>query len=548
MGVSPLRFRDKLSKMEPEEIWKQYCSFLDLSMEQYMGIQFRLLEEQIQLFGRSGLGQRIFRGKIPASVDEFRQTVPLTTYDDYADVLLQKRVEMLPSEPMVWLETTWESGSRPVKVAPYCKEMLGVYQNNILAAMLLAASRQKGKFTLKPSARTLYCLAPLPYATGLFPLLIEPEYDMQFFPPLNDVARMSFSEQNKVGFKLAAQRGIDMFFGMSSIIYTITKNFNDFISGGGKFKLRNLIHFTPTMLYRLAMAKYRSARDGTPIRPADLFDLQALVCVGTDTELFKDELEKAWGCRPLEIHGGTEPTCIGTETWSRNGLVFFPDACFYEFIPEQEMLRGMDDSTYVPKTYLMNELTAGQNYELVITVLKGGAFARYRVGDMYRCLRLRNERDGLDMPQFEYIDRIPSVIDIAGFTRITENAVRRVIEMSRLEVHDWFAFKEYDGENRSFMHLYVEMDEHAAATYPVTERILREHMGIYFRHYDHDYEDLKRLLGVDPMQITLLTTGTMARYADKYGRPIRKINPSTQDVVDLLYLQRAGDSGGGERK
>ena len=109
MGVSPLRFRDKLSKMEPEEIWKQYCSFLDLSMEQYMGIQFRLLEEQIQLFGRSGLGQRIFRGKIPASVDEFRQTVPLTTYDDYADVLLQKRVEMLPSEPMVWLETTWES-------------------------------------------------------------------------------------------------------------------------------------------------------------------------------------------------------------------------------------------------------------------------------------------------------------------------------------------------------------------------------------------------------------------------------------------------------
>ena len=39
----------------------------------------------------------------------------------------------------------------------------------------------------------------------------------------------------------------------------------------------------------------------------------------------------------MELFAGTEPTCIGTETWTRNGMYFFPDACFYEFIPESEM-------------------------------------------------------------------------------------------------------------------------------------------------------------------------------------------------------------------
>jgi hypothetical protein len=112
--------------------------------------------------------------------------------------------------------------------------------------------------------------------------------------------------------------------------------------------------------------------------------------------------------------GGTEPTCIATETWSKNGLVFFPDACFYEFIPENEMLRSFDEPAYVPRTFLMDELVANENYELVVTVLKGGSFMRYRVGDMYRCIRLHNEQDGINLPQFEYIDRVPTVIDIAG--------------------------------------------------------------------------------------------------------------------------------------
>ncbi len=57
------------------------------------------------------------------------------------------------------------------------------------------------------------------------------------------------------------------------------------------------------------------------------------------------------------------------------------------------MNRSLEDPAYVPRTFLMNELSPHQLYEMVITVLKGGSFVRYRVGDVYRCLRLR-KREG----------------------------------------------------------------------------------------------------------------------------------------------------------
>lgn len=542
-----MRFKDKLSKCTSKEIWDEYCGFLDLSMDDYMMIQYRLLDEQIEMFSKCGLGQQIMKGQRPKNVDEFRRMVPLTKYEDYAEVLLNKRNSMLPAEPVVWLETTWESGSHPKKLAPYSREMLDSYSTNILAAMILSTSTQKGRFRVNSGDKVLYGLAPLPYATGLFPLLIEPEIDINFMPSLKEAKNMSFGEQNKAGFSAAVKSGIDQFFGMSSVVYTITRNFERFTSSGS-ISLSKLIGIKPSMLYKYLKAKYVCKRDNRPMKPKDLFDLHGFVCVGTDTALFKHELEEAWGRCPLEIHGGTEPSCIGTETWSRNGLVFFPDNAFYEFIPKEEMLRNEADPSYVPKTYLMNEVQANQEYEIVLTIFKGGAFMRYRPGDMYRCLRTVNERDGLMLPQFEYIDRVPSVIDIAGFTRITERSISKVLQLSGLPVGDWFALKEYDGDKISFMHFYVEIDIDTPEAAVLDEQLIRDHFSIYFKHYDHDYNDLKRLLGVEPLMVTILPIGSLENYKKRYGKPMRKINPPAQDVIDLQYIIKEPIWEGGVKK
>lgn len=530
-----MNFEKKLKTQTNQTIWQEYCGFLDLSMDEYMAIQYRLLNEQIQLLSKSGLGQRFLKGRLPKNVDEFRQMIPLTTYEDYYDILLMKQESMLPAPPVVWLQTTWESGSKPVKWAPYSEDMLSIYKTNIIAALILSTSNKKGHFHVKSGYKVLYGLAPMPYATGLFPDLIDSEISMRFLPPLKEARKMSFGQQSKVGFKLGISQGMDMFFGMSSIIHRISQNF-DLPSGGG-MNLKNLVQMSPVMMYRLMRAKYISKRDNRPIKLSDLFQLKGFVCVGTDTELFKSDLEKAWGRRPLEVMGGTEPSCMATETWSKNGLCFFPDACFYEFIPEEEMLRNLEDPTYQPRTYLMNELSANRNYELVVTVLKGGAFVRYRPGDVYRCVRLSNPEDELDFPQFQYVDRIPTVIDIAGFTRITENSINRVIEMSGIKIHNWFALKKYDDNKRSYMQLYVELTKESAQSAIACTEVLRNHLSIYFNHFDNDYEDLKHMLGIDPLSVTIIPTGTMDKFEEKFGRKIRKINASKQDEIEILRMQ-----------
>ena len=531
-----MKFEDKLKNYTQEEIWQEYCGFLDLSLSEYMQIQRRLLMEQIALLSSCDLGKRLFKGRKIESVDDFRRFVPLTTYDDYADILLLNKEEMLPAKPVVWLKTTWEGGNHPSKTAPYSAAMLDTYKNNIISAMILSTSTTKGKFRVTPGARVLYALAPMPYATGLFPGLIDSEISLQFMPSIKEAKSLSFSQQTKKGFELSLRYGMDMFFGMSSILTGISHSIATMTSGSGKISLKSLAKLSPKMLYRIVSARYRSKRDGKPVLPKDIFQLHGFVCVGTDSALYKDELEELWGCRPLEIAGGTEPSCLGTETWSKNGLVFFPDNCFYEFIPESEMLRGIDDKTYIPKTYLMDELAPNCNYELVITVLKGGAFARYRVGDVYRCLRVKNPSDGLDIPQFEYVDRVPTVIDIAGFTRITERVIQDVIRLSRLQISDWFALKEYNENNHSFMHLYAEMDESCTDSSAISRQLIMEHLGAYFRFYDKDYSDLKRLLGADPLKVTILRTGSIRTFREKYSRSIPKINPPLFDLIDITRI------------
>ena len=536
-----MNFEEKLKKQQFDLLWQEYCGFLDLDLPSYMEIQKRLMLEQIQMWCNCELGRRILPGLPPHTIDEFRARVPLTDYADYADVLLQKRGDMLPDDPVIWIQTTWESGKHPVKLAPYTKSMLDVYKNNVISCLVLSTSNERGKFNVGHNDKMLYGLAPLPYATGILPLILGDEMSMEFLPPVKVAEKMSFSQRNKLGFKLGFQKGIDIFFGLSSVAYYISSSFGDMISSKGASGAAHdgghSLRFSPKMIYRYLSARYHSKKNGTPIMPKDVFRLKGFVCAGTDSSHYKRALEEFWGVRPLEIMAGTEPTCIGCESWEKNGLYLFPDACFYEFIPENEMLRNFTDPSYKPKTYLMDELVPNQNYELVISVFKGGAFMRYRVGDVYRCLGMGSQSSGIRLPRFAYVDRVPTVIDTGGFTRITEASIEEVIRLSKLGIAEWFALKEYNEEGRPYLHMYVEMSQEAVESSALSRQVLEEHLSVYFTYFDSDYHDLKRLLGIDPLKITFLKSGTVAAYRKATGHTIRRINPSSYDMLELLRFQ-----------
>lgn len=532
-----MRLEARLKKQKFEELWQEYCGFLDLDIDEYMNIQKRLMLEQIELWSNCGLGKKLLKGQKPRTIDEFRQALPLTTFSDYAETLLNKSNDMLPAEPVIWIETTWEGGKHPVKLAPYSKYMLDVYRKNVVASLFLATSNRRGSFSIKPNDKVLFGLAPLPYATGLFPLLLDEEITLRFLPPVEEAVKMSFSQRNQKGFEMGLHNGIDLFFGLSSVISYITEGFDGYLNKG-KGSSKRCFNCSLSLLRRFLRASYKSKRDGAPIWPKDIFRLKGFVCAGTDTHCYKGFLEEAWGCRPMEIAAGTEPTCIGTETWARNGLVFFPDACFYEFIPEEEMMKNLADSNYEPHTYLMDELIPDHNYELVISVLKGGAFARYRVGDVYRCLSIGCNKEGISLPHLAYVDRVPTIIDIAGFTRITEDSINNVIDMSGLQIYDWVAAKEYNSQNKPFLHMYIELYTHNLGFVASTKQVLMEHLSIYFKYFDSDYNDLKKLLGMEPLKISVLRSGTLDNYRMATGKTISRMNPPRYDIAELLRFQQ----------
>lgn len=541
-----MSLQDKLDRQEYDEVWSQYCGFLDLSMEEYMAIQRRLMTEQIQLWSGCMLGQSILKGKKPATIEEFRRMVPLTSYEDYADILLRKNASMLPDNPVIWIQTTWEGGRHPIKLAPYTRSMLDTFRDNVVACLILSTSRKKGSFNVDKTDKVLYGLAPLPYATGLFPLALNEAIDIKFLPAVKDAVNMSFSERNKLGFKMAMQQDVEYFFGLGSVAYAVSQSLSQ-MGGRAKLKPADLLKFRPDMLLRIARAKSRCKKENRALKPKDLFHLKGFMVAGTDNRCYKDDLEELWGVRPMELFAGTEPSIIGTETWTRNGMYFFPDTCFYEFLPIADTIRLMDEPDYTPRTYLMDEVVPGEIYEIVLTVLKGGAFARYRVGDTYRCVGLSSREDGTSIPRFEYVDRVPAIIDIAGFTRISEQGIQNVLDLSGLPVVGWVALKEYTAENRPYFHLYVEVEKSEFLNRAVNTQVLRDLLTTYFKYTDQDYRDLKKILGMDPLKVTILRSGSFAEYCAAHGRPLRHMNPDNYAMEALLQNQRAGTWRPGRR-
>ena len=58
-----------------EEAWQKCCGFIDLSLDDFMKIQKRLLLEQLELLKHCEIGHYILNGTNPGSVEEFRESI-----------------------------------------------------------------------------------------------------------------------------------------------------------------------------------------------------------------------------------------------------------------------------------------------------------------------------------------------------------------------------------------------------------------------------------------------------------------------------------------
>jgi len=522
-----------------EELWQMCCGFIDLSLEQVMAIQKTLLLEQIELLKNCELGRKVMRGSMPTTVEEFREQVPLTTYADYLPELVEKREDVLPAQVARWVRTSGTSGKSHVKWVPLSVGFVRELEKMLTAEIIFSGCKSKGDIAgLKEHSKLLHTLGPPEYGTGFLAYVTKETIGCDFLPSRGE--ELPFEQCLKLGFEEALYRGLDGFGGITSALVYAGEQIK---KRSGNISIRFLLAH-PGALFRVMRGLVKSKLARRPLLPKDLWTVRGIICGGSDATIFKKRVEELWGRCPLEHYASCEGGHCAIQTWDYEGMTFIPSLNFFEFIPERECFKWQLDHSYQPKAVLLDEVKAGENYEIVLTNFHGGVFVRYRIGDTIKITSLRNERLNIDIPQMVFYSRVDDRIDISGFGRLTEKLIWEAIENSGIPYKDWTARKEVIGD-RTILHLYLELQEnYVAREEAVAAKIygeLRKLDSVYHYNQYSAYGDPETVLGLKPIKVTFLPQGAFARYisqrqaegADLGTIKPPHINPSDK-VLSLL--------------
>jgi len=488
-----------------KELWQRCCGFIDLSIDEVMAVQRRLLLEQLESLARSTLGRRVMRGAEPRTVEEFRALVPITTYDDYVPYLTERMEDTLPGKPLLWQHTAGlrcYSGEYEFKWVPVTARMYRELGDTCLAMLLFGSCRKRGDVVLEEHDKFLYGLAPPPYASGSWGRRAAEEGVFDFLPPIDEAERMRFEERIQKGFEMGLTGGIDLLMAMSSVLVAVGERLSRDLT------LRNVAQMLVRrkLPARVLGAIIKSRLAGRPVLPRDLWSLKAVVSTGTDATVYRERIKRMWGRYPLSVYGSTETVILATQLWDYDAMTFLPHTNFLEFVPEDECRKWLADRTYRPEILLLDEVEEGQNYGIVITNFYGGSFVRYFLGDVVKITSLRNDRLNVDIPQMLVDSRIDGVIDVVGITRITEKTIWQAIEDSGLPYREWTVRKELGQHPR--MHVYLELKAGAKTTSSQAAWAIHEQL----RKLDNFYGAQAVLSEELPLEVTLLAPGSFRGY------------------------------------
>ncbi|MDY6916742.1 MAG: GH3 auxin-responsive promoter family protein, partial [Chloroflexota bacterium] len=95
-----------MAEGDTHPVWRHCCSFLDLSLEEFVAVQEHKWREQMDLLCRCPLGRRLVGDRPPRDLAEFSERVPFTTYDDYEPELSERQEDVLPEKPHTWMRTS----------------------------------------------------------------------------------------------------------------------------------------------------------------------------------------------------------------------------------------------------------------------------------------------------------------------------------------------------------------------------------------------------------------------------------------------------------
>lgn len=514
---------------DPVRIWQKFCGFLDLSLQEFMDIQEELLMEQIELVADSPLGKKIMNGHKPHSVEEFRRLVPLTTYEEYAPYIGDCQEDALAIKPKLWAHTSGRGGR--FKWVPFTEQTLERHGDAALAGLILAAANRKGEVRIWEGDRFLFILAPPPYLSGIYSWLFVERFGLRLIPPPEVAEKLDFQERIAMGFKMALRNGVDSIGALGTVLVKMGEKFIE--RNQGMSLSVSLLH--PLVLIRLLRAWLRSKTQRRSMLPKDLWQAKGLTCSGTDANIYREKLEYYWGKSPHEIYGITELGVVAMQSWIKKGMIFYPYLAFFEFIPEEEWLKGKENKEYQPTTVLLDKVEAGKIYELVITNFYGGPFLRYRPGDLIKIISLEKEETGIKLPQFIFHARADGLIDLYSIVRLDERTIWQALEDTNVSYEEWSARKEYE-EGWPILRFYIELKQEIKTN--VLEHLLHKHLQAISPLYEEAIGEVES----NPVRVALLPRGSFQRYYEekrKAGADLAHLkpphmNPSDTVIQDLL--------------
>ncbi|MCJ7519404.1 MAG: GH3 auxin-responsive promoter family protein [Anaerolineaceae bacterium] len=486
-----------------EKVWSKYCGHLDLSMKEYMQIQERLMFEQFELLKDCAIGKKFFGNKPPKSINEFRERVPLTTYEDYVEFLLDKDENSLPKAHYRWARTSGRSGKYPCKWIPLTDRMYERYGEVALTAMILSSCDYKGDVKIEPGDVLLLATAPLPYTSGYVSHSTKDLLDVRFVPSLEEGEKMEFADRIAAGFSQGMETGIDYFYGLASVLGKMGERFEE--GGSGK---KSLSMLKPKVLGRLIRGYFKAKLQKRNLLPKDIWNLKGVMTGGMDTDIYREKVQHYWGKPPLEGYACTEGGMQALQAWNYQGMTLFPDLNFYEFIPFEEHLKNKEDPNYIPNSYLMNEIQTGI-YEIVFTNLLGGVLMRYRVGDLINFVSLKDKELDCEIPQFRFYSRGDDLIDLSNMVRFNERSIWKAIDDTGIKYVDWTARKEVH-EGRSVVQIYLELKPTEKKS--VEEILVSVENNLKKSH--PDFAGMEEILGGNNLKVTRLPDGAFNNYME----------------------------------
>lgn len=484
------------------------------------------------------------------SVEQYRNTVPLTTFKDYEDYIVRmidnNETNLITALPLVgYAQSSGSVGKR--KFIPLTRDSVNVYTNYTVPRMLALADKyykEQGKKGLI-AGRGIYTDPAyndfLPNGLPCSNAADVPAKELAFIYPyilVSPIPRMFTADEvdyRYLSFRFALEDKRTMYF--FGVFFKDIADHIKYLENNWRI-LADDIEFGRISPLAKAAPEIEEIIKKTlspnPLRAAEIRqecekgfnstilkrlwpNMQIISSIGTSTfEPFADLTRTYAYSIPFDfsIYGASEGLFAATDSIESKKQLLLLESCYYEFI-------SIDDGNDTNKILSINELEIGKHYEIVITNQSG--LYRYRCGDVIIVLDYLN-----DCPYLQFAYRKGQLLNLTG-EKTTEEHMREVIDRiakkAGCTIQHWAAYNSTEDHPYHYV-LLIENEEGIDLT-PYSNYAHEALKKINVR-----YEYFYNTQGMDALVIKNLKSGTNKAWMKK--KIEEGVSPSQVKPVRIL--------------